>query len=205
MNEWNSAYDELSYPNEQRLGHQYTWSGNDHISLEQKSRYRINVRVHFNSNVYWNRWDCLNGAEFQCLSTAIMCITVCLASIIDGFIVYSGYFYSVSSSPLLLRGAPDTGWILCRSFTPKRHRQLRVKDLPKVPTWRLERDSKPRPFGRKATNLPMSHHAPHHSCSWCNCIWYGYWFNRLQKSFSITGRVFLLCFLHQSLILMTKA
>src|SRR6218665_557659 len=35
-----------------------------------------------------------------------------------------------------------------------------VKDLPKVPTWRLERDSSPQPFGRKATNLPMSHHAP---------------------------------------------
>src|SRR6218665_410846 len=49
-------------------------------------------------------------------------------------------FYSASSSPLLLRGAPDTAGILCRSFTPKRHRQLRVKDLPKVPAWRIERD-----------------------------------------------------------------
>src|SRR6218665_3651025 len=47
--------------------------------------------------------------------------------------------------------------ILC--FTLKRHRQLRGKDLPKVPTWRLERDSNPRPFGRKATYLPMSHQA----------------------------------------------
>jgi len=37
--------------------------------------------------------------------------------------------------PLLLRGATDTARILCQSFTPKRHRQLRVKDLPKVPTW----------------------------------------------------------------------
>src|SRR6218665_411931 len=26
--------------------------------------------------------------------------------------------------------------------------------------WRLERDSIPRPFGRKATNLPVSHHVP---------------------------------------------
>src|SRR6218665_1751254 len=71
-----------------------------------------------------------------------------------------GHFYSASSSPLLLRGAPGTARILCRSFTPKRHRQLQVKDLPKVPTWRLEQYSNPRPFGRKATNLPMSHHAP---------------------------------------------
>ena len=58
--------------------------------------------------------------------------------------IHSGYFYNVSSSPLLLRGAPDTARILCRSFTPKRHRQLCVKDLPKVPTWRIERDSNPR-------------------------------------------------------------
>jgi len=50
--------------------------------------------------------------------------------------------------------------MLCRILTPKRHRQLRVKDLPKVPTWRLERDSNPRLFGRKATNIQMSHHAP---------------------------------------------
>src|SRR6218665_1270195 len=45
--------------------------------------------------------------------------------------IHSGYFYSASSSPLPLRGAPDTARILCRSFTPK------------VPTWRLERDSNP--------------------------------------------------------------
>jgi len=51
-------------------------------------------------------------------------------------LIHSGYFYSASPSPLLLRSAPDTTRILCRSFTPKRHRQLRVKDLPKVPTWR---------------------------------------------------------------------
>src|SRR6218665_268311 len=51
---------------------------------------------------------------------------------------------------------PTTARILHRSFTPKRHRQLRVKDLPNVPTWRLERNSNPRPFGRKASNLLMS-------------------------------------------------
>src|SRR6218665_3308279 len=41
------------------------------------------------------------------------------------------------------------------------HRELRVKDLPKAPTWRLVQDSNPQPFGRKALNLPMSHHARH--------------------------------------------
>ena len=69
--------------------------------------------------------------------------------------IHSFYFYSASSSPLLLRGAPNTAWILCRNFTSKRHhRQLWVKDLPKVPTWRLERESNPWPFGRKASTLP---------------------------------------------------
>src|SRR6218665_1922624 len=57
--------------------------------------------------------------------------------------IHSGYFYSTSSSPLLLRGAPDTARILCQSFTLKRHRKLRVKDLPKVPTWQLEWDLNP--------------------------------------------------------------
>src|SRR6218665_2096982 len=58
------------------------------------------------------------------------------SSFIHSFI-HSGYFYSISSSPLLLKGTPDTAQILCRNFKLKRHRQLRVKDLPKVPTWRL--------------------------------------------------------------------
>src|SRR6218665_3733780 len=47
--------------------------------------------------------------------------------------IHSGYLYSASSSQLLLRGALDTAQILCRSFTPKSHRKLRMKDLPKVP------------------------------------------------------------------------
>src|SRR6218665_1910009 len=59
----------------------------------------------------------------------------------NNIFIQSGNFHSASSSPLLLRGAPNTARIRCRSFTPKRHSQLQVKDLPKVPTWRLERDS----------------------------------------------------------------
>src|SRR6218665_3572189 len=58
--------------------------------------------------------------------------------------IHSGYIYSTSSTPLLLRGTPHTARILCRSFMPKHHRQLRVKDLPKVPTGQPERDSNPR-------------------------------------------------------------
>src|SRR6218665_1269653 len=77
----------------------------------------------------------------------------------DSF-VHFGYFYSTSSSPLPFRGAPNTARILCRSFTPKRHRLLQAKDFPKVPKCQPELDSNSRPFGQKATNLPMSHHAP---------------------------------------------
>jgi|SRR6218665_13931 len=73
---------------------------------------------------------------------------------------HSGYIYSASSSSLLLRSAPDTARVLCWSFTPKRHRQLQAKDLPTVSMWRLKRDSNPRPFGRKASNLSISHHVP---------------------------------------------
>jgi len=36
--------------------------------------------------------------------------------------------YSASSSPLLLRGAPDTARILCRSFKPKRHVQATISE-----------------------------------------------------------------------------
>src|SRR6218665_86685 len=35
-----------------------------------------------------------------------------------------------------------------------------LKHLPKVPTWQLERDLNPRPFRRKVSILPMSHHVP---------------------------------------------
>src|SRR6218665_253830 len=74
--------------------------------------------------------------------------------------IHSGYFYSALSSPLLLRSAPDTARILCRGFTLKRHRQQRVKDLLKVPTWWLDRDLNPRLSGREASTLPKRHHIP---------------------------------------------
>ena len=74
--------------------------------------------------------------------------------------IHSDYFYIASSSPLLLRGAPDTSQILRRNFTPKRHRKLWAKDLAKVPTWRLKLESNPWPFGRRALTLPMRHTCP---------------------------------------------
>ena len=61
--------------------------------------------------------------------------------------IHSGHFYSAPSSPLPLRGAPDYSTNTVSEFHAEAHRQLQVKDLPKVLTWRLERESNPRPFG----------------------------------------------------------
>src|SRR6218665_1269437 len=74
---------------------------------------------------------------------------LCMGAFRSYSFIYSGYFYSASSSPLLLRGAPHTAWIPHRSFTPKRHRQLRVKDLPKIPTWQLVAGLEPTTFRTK--------------------------------------------------------
>ena len=57
--------------------------------------------------------------------------------------IHSGHFYSAPSSPLLLRGAPDYSTDTASEFHVEAHRQLQVKDLPKVPTWRLERELNP--------------------------------------------------------------
>src|SRR6218665_3217717 len=62
------------------------------------------------------------------------------------------FLLSLFQSTATYRCAADTPRLLCRTFTPKRHRQLRAKDLPKVLTWRLERDSNQRPFGVESTN-----------------------------------------------------
>ena len=71
----------------------------------------------------------------------------------------------LSISVALLTGLsetlPTTAVDTVSEFTrAKRYRQLQAKDFPKVPTWRLERDSNPRPTGGKALILPMCHHAP---------------------------------------------
>ena len=51
--------------------------------------------------------------------------------------------------------------LVARRLTRQSTTALPVKDLPKVPTWRLEFDLNMQPFGRKASNLPLSYHAPH--------------------------------------------
>ena len=49
--------------------------------------------------------------------------------------IHSGHFYSAPSSPLLLRGAPDYSTDTVSEFHAEAHRQLQVKDLPKVPVF----------------------------------------------------------------------
>src|SRR6218665_1764958 len=76
------------------------------------------------------------------------------------FIHSFDHFYSATSSPLLLRGAPDYSTDTVSEFHAEAHRQLQVKDLPKVLTWRLERESNPRPSGGKSSPQPRRHHVP---------------------------------------------
>ena|SRR6218665_936744 len=46
--------------------------------------------------------------------------------------IHSYHFYSAPSSPLLLRGAPDYSTDTVSELHAEAHRQLQVKDLPKV-------------------------------------------------------------------------
>ena len=46
--------------------------------------------------------------------------------------IHSGHFYSAPSNPLLHRGAPDYSTDTVSELHAEAHRQLQVKDLPKV-------------------------------------------------------------------------
>src|SRR5688572_11361243 len=63
-------------------------------------------------------------------------------------------------SRFLLRGASDYSADTESEFHAEAHEQLRVKDLPRVPTRRLEVDSNPPPSSCKAPNIPLHHRAP---------------------------------------------
>src|SRR5688572_28951022 len=74
-------------------------------------------------------------------------------------LIHFRYLYSASSR-FLLRGAPDYSADTESEFHAEAHEQLRVKDLPRVPTRGLEVDSNPQPSGCKAPNIPLHHRAP---------------------------------------------
>ena len=130
------------------------------------------------------------------------------------------HFHSASNSISLSEALPTTAIDNVGVYTPKHYRQLRVEDLPKFPTWRLERDSNPRPSGRKASTLPMRHHA--NRISECRSInvqlqlqwrlhlqlhlqpqlqFYSYLFVRLVRCVSVRLHSTLLDLLWESLVL----
>src|SRR2546428_448730 len=74
-------------------------------------------------------------------------------------VIHFRYLYSAPSR-FLLRGAPDYSADTESEFHAEAHEQLRVKDLPRVPTRRLEVDSNTQPSDCKASNIPLHHHAP---------------------------------------------
>src|SRR6218665_651415 len=77
--------------------------------------------------------------------------------------IHSGYFYSASSNPLLLRGAPDYSIV---TVSELKHRSATetvsegLSQSPYVVAGVGFKISNLRPSGCKAPNLPLSHHAP---------------------------------------------
>ena len=67
--------------------------------------------------------------------------------------IHFRYLYSAPSR-YLLRGAPEYSADTESEFHAEAHEQLRARDLPRVPTRRLEVDSNPQPSGCKAPNIP---------------------------------------------------
>src|SRR6218665_3284585 len=71
----------------------------------------------------------------------------------------------------MIRGAPDTARTLSE-FHAEAPQATVSEGFAQVATWRLNRDSNPRPFGQNPTNPPMSQHDPCQHSAW------GYQFNR---------------------------
>src|SRR6218665_2487693 len=77
--------------------------------------------------------------------------------------IHSFYFYGASSSPLLLRGAPDSARI--GLSVPELHAEapqaIVSKGLARCPYVAARAGGEPMIFGRKASTLPKHYHAPH--------------------------------------------
>ena len=100
-------------------------------------------------------------SEFMASKLALEYSMWCVCKQCSSFI-HSGYFYNSSSSPPPLRGVPDTArmdWLLCRNFTPKRHRQLSkgLAQDPYVARAGVEAMTL-RTKGVDSTNVPHTHH-----------------------------------------------
>ena len=84
-------------------------------------------------NIWQRFWIKLKFCKKTILEKSIMELIIIIARIYIGVFNYS-FIQAISIAPLQV-------YILCRSFTSKCCRQLRVKDIPKVPTRRLEWES----------------------------------------------------------------
>ena len=93
-----------------------------------------------NSSLYFLECGCGEGrAKLLYIITNYKVAKFCvkrqqLGSCLIHSFIHSGHFYSAPSSPLPLRGAPDYSTDTVSEFHAETHRQLQVKDLPKVPT-----------------------------------------------------------------------
>ena len=85
--------------------------------------------------------------------------------------IYS-FLTSASRSTSLSEALPTTAMTLFRSLHAEALQATAMKDLLKVPTWRLERDSNPRPTDQKASTLRVRHHAPQ--------IYVGLYFRKIE-------------------------
>ena len=103
--------------------------------------------------------DAIHGPSLLEQSFCWNDLNVYTVALVHSFI-HSGHFYTAPSSPLLLRGTPDYSTDTVSEFHAEAHRQLQVKDLPKVPTWRVELESNPRPSGWKSSSQPRHHLVP---------------------------------------------
>ena len=95
---------------------------------------------------------CMCACMFVCKCE---CIHVCVCIYVHVCIVMylSSYIALLSAWAFQKRSRlQHWQWYCVGVNTPKCHRQLQVKALPNVLTWRLEWDSNMRPSGRKAPN-----------------------------------------------------
>ena len=106
--------------------------------------------VDYQNTLFKLHWECKRKE----------CFDVIKAYNCKNSFIHSGHFYSAPSSPLLLRGAPEYSTDTVSDFHAEAHMQLQVKDLPKDPMCRLERESNPWPYGWKSSSQPRRHHVP---------------------------------------------
>src|SRR6218665_2261176 len=85
-------------------------SGEEEGNVCQVHRVNSNVWTRSSDSFLFHFQDAYQKTHLQILSATF------IHSFIRSFI-HSDYFYSFSSSPLLLRGAPDTARILYRNFS----------------------------------------------------------------------------------------